>query len=119
MSAALHSVPTGTAPEDDSSGDADLRQDDATSVRNGLVYFAHLARLSLPLSDLDARENSELRRDLAVLVAEATRTRLRPHLLHALVGAVLDELLPALPPANRASLREARPLLDASSDTAS
>lgn len=119
MSAALHSVPTGTALGDDSPGSADARRDHATSVRNGLVYFAHLARLSLPLSDLDARETSELRRDLAVLVAEATRARLRPHLLHALVGAVLDELLPALPPANRASLREARPLLDASSDTAS
>ncbi len=119
MSAALHSVPTGTTLGDDSPGTAATRRDDDASVRNGLVYLAHLARLSLPLSDLDDREVSELRRDLAVLVAEATRARLRPHLLNALVGAVLDELLPALPPANRASLREARPLIVAPSDTAS
>jgi len=119
MSAALHSVPTGTALGDDSPGTAATRRDDDASVRNGLIYLAHLARLSLPLSDLDDREVSELRRDLAVLVAEATRARLRPHLLNALVGAVLDELLPALPPANRASLREARPLIVAPSDTAS
>ncbi len=118
MSAALHSVPTGTGLGD-SPGTTAARRDHTAGVRNGLVYFAHLARLSLPLSDLDAREFEELRRDLAVLVAEATRVRLRPHLLHALVGAILDELLPALPPANRASLREARPLIDAPSDTAS
>ena len=76
-------------------------------------------RLSLPLSDLDAHEVDEIRRDLAVLGAEATRARLRPPLLHALLGAVLDELLPALPPANRSSLREARPLIDVTSDPAS
>ncbi len=117
VSAALRSVPTGTALG--AVPDRAARDDHASSVRNELVYFAHLARLALPHTDLDDHEVSELRRDLAVLVAEATRTRLRPHLLHALVGAVLDELLPALPPAHRASLREARPLLDASSDTAS
>ncbi len=119
MSAALHSVPAGTALGDDSSSGAGAQRDHASSVRNDLVYFAHLARLSLPLSDLDARETSELDRDLAVLVAEATRARLRPRLLHALVDAVLDELLPALPPANRTSLHQARPLTDAPSDTAS
>lgn len=119
MSAAIHSVPTGTDLGDDSQSRAGAHGDHASSVRNGLVYFAHLARVSLPLSDLDAGETSELRRDLAVLVAEATRARLRPHLLHALVDAVLDELLPALPPANRTSLHEARPLINPPSDTAS
>lgn len=118
MSAVLHSVPTGTAARTDPSR-AGSRKDHAASVRNGLVYFAHLARLSLPLTDLDDPEVDELRRDLAVLVAEATRSRLRPALLHALVDAVLDELLPALPPVNRSALHEARPLIDSTSDTAS
>ena len=119
MSAALHSVTAGAAPGEGIQGWAAACEDHAASVRNGLVYFAHLARLSLPLSDLDAAESSEIRRDLAVLVAEATRARLRPHLLHALVDAILDELLSALRPADRASLHEARPLLDVPSDTAS
>lgn len=119
MSAVLHSVPTGTAYGADAPSHADARRDDAASVRNGLVYFAHLARLSLPLTDLDAREVGDLRRDLAFLVADATRARLRPHLVHALVDAVLDELLPALPPATRTSLHEARPQIDTPSDTAS
>lgn len=120
MPAALHSVPTGTdVGADESSAGPPAGHDPTTTVRNDLVYFAHLARLSLPLSDLDAQEIDEIRRDLAVLVAEATRARLRPPLLHALLGAVLAELLPALPPASRSSLHEARPLIDIPTDTTS
>ncbi len=118
MSAQLRSVPSGSAAPAGSPVHDPLRERSA-GVRNGIVYFAHLARLSLPLADLDDRQASEMGRDLAVLVAEATRDRLRPHLLHALLDAVLDELLPALPPPSRTALHEARPLLSTPSDTAS
>lgn len=91
----------------------------ADRVSGGLIYFAHLARFSLPDSDLDPREIDDLRRDLAVLVAEATRPRLRHRLLDALLDAVLDELLPALPGPARAELVEARPSIPPHNPTAS
>ena len=121
MSPVLHSVPTGdeVGVPTDSETAVDLSEADESHQAGSLVYFAHLARLSLPLCDLDAGQIAELRRDLSVLVAEATRPRVRPALLHALLEAVLADLLPALPDGSRTALAEARPLIDTTAITAS
>ncbi len=122
MSPLLHSVPTGDEVDDlvdPTDMSVDLSEAEDGHQASSLVYFAHLARLSLPLCDLDAREVAELRRDLAVLVAEATRTRVRPALLHALLDAVVADLLPALPDGSRDALAEARPPIDITAHTAS
>lgn len=114
MTITLTSLPNGTTRT--ARSDEHARRSETSSE---LVYFAHLARLSLPLSSLDARDLREVRRDLGVLVAESTRTRLRPRLLDALLDAVLDDLLPALPPGSRHALLEARPTLAVTTDSAS
>lgn len=126
MSALLHSVATGAdstalvqAADPTSMPEPTVPRDTADRVCGGLIYFAHLARLSLPDTDLDQQQVGDIRRDLAVLVAEATRPRLRHRLLDALLDAVLDDLLPALPGPARAELVEARPTLPPQNHTAS
>lgn len=116
MTTTLYAVPLG----DDRAEPAQIRRRSTVApVSSELVSFAHLARLALPLSDLDARELRDLRRDLVWLVHEATRPRLRPRLLDTLIDAVLDELLPALPAPTRHALGEARPTIAVLTDSAS
>ena len=107
MTALLRSVPTG----------ADLPA--AAGPGQDLAGFARQARAALLASTLDARRVSEIRRDLAFLVAESTRSTTRPLVLHTLVDAVIDDLAPALPPLTARALRESRPATDLSAPTAS
>ena len=78
--------------------------------RERTAAFVHVAHIAASSARLSARDAAALRQDLRVLRAEADRERWRPALVEALVDAVLDDLLPALPAEAAACVAAARPM---------
>jgi hypothetical protein len=67
----------------------------ADAARLELLEFIHLVHVTLPQSDLPARQLLEVRRDLVFLVAESRRRVFRPRVVDVICKAVLAEVSPS------------------------
>ena len=79
------------------------------SLREEGEVFAHVAQIAASAAGLSARATLDLRLDLRLLRAELGRERLRAGVVHAMVDAVVDDLVPHLNRPAAACLRAARP----------